>query len=148
MSRPRFEDIYMDLAEALSKRSTCKRLQVGCVITEANFQSVCSIGYNGNAAKFPNQCDTDTPGSCGDIHAECNAIIKNTTPAYVPKIVFVTHLPCVMCAKMMVNMGGIQKVYYRHEYRIKDSIVLLRDAGIDIEQLDAVQTIQSKVTLQ
>src|SRR4051812_9059551 len=111
--RVSFEKIYMDLAVALSQRSTCARLKVGCVIVDQNFQSIYSLGYNGNAKGFPNQCDTTTPGSCGDLHAECNAIIKCYVPAFVQKIVFVSNLPCKMCAKMFVNLGGVTKIYYR-----------------------------------
>lgn len=44
MERPSFEEIYMQLAESFSKRSTCKRLQVGTVITSLDFRKVLSIG--------------------------------------------------------------------------------------------------------
>lgn len=65
MTRPELPDIYMRFALDLARRSTCKRAQVGAVITTADFQQVLAIGYNGNARNAPNTCDTDEPGACG-----------------------------------------------------------------------------------
>lgn len=63
--RPSFETIYMKLAWAMSERSTCRRLSVGCAITSWDFRRVIAVGYNGNASKLQNDCDSDTPGACG-----------------------------------------------------------------------------------
>ena len=134
-NRPSFPEVYMKLAEIISSRSTCDRLQVGTVITTADFRKVVSLGYNGNASGLPNQCDRETPGSCGCLHSEENAIINCDVPRETKKIVFVTHLPCPMCAKRLINLGGVQKVYYKHDYRIHDSIDILKIAGIEIEQM-------------
>jgi len=57
MCRPTFEQVYMDFAIAISRRSTCKRLQVGAVITTTDFRKVLAIGYNGNASGLPNRCN-------------------------------------------------------------------------------------------
>src|SRR5690554_3413459 len=72
---PLFE-VYMRMAEELSKRSTCTRARVGTVITDAGLSNVLGIGYNGNAAGLPNRCDSDEPGRCGCIHSEMNALVK------------------------------------------------------------------------
>lgn len=64
-NRPKFESIFMDLAIQLSKRSTCKRKSVGCVVTSEDFSEVYGIGYNGNYQGGPNTCDSDEPGNCG-----------------------------------------------------------------------------------
>lgn len=133
--RPSFPEVYMKLAEIVATRSTCDRLQVGTVITSDDFRKVISIGYNGNATGLPNQCDQETPGSCGCLHSEENAIINCDVPRETRKIVFVTHLPCPMCAKRLINLGGVKKVYYKNDYRIHDSLELLKIAGIEVEQL-------------
>lgn len=65
MSRPSFRSIYMRLALMMAERSTCQRLQVGCVITSVDFRYVYGVGYNGNASGLPNTCDRSTPGNCG-----------------------------------------------------------------------------------
>jgi len=80
MTRPSFENVYMKLADELSKRSTCNRLQVGTVITSTDFRKVLSVGYNGNAAGLPNCCDRAEPGNCGCLHSEENAVINCDTP--------------------------------------------------------------------
>ena len=133
--RPSFEKIYLRLARELAARSTCKRLQVGTVITTTDFRKVLAIGYNGNASGLPNGCDRDESGNCGCLHSEENAVINCDTPRYVEKIVFVTHLPCAMCAKRLINLGNVLKVYYSEDYRSHESISIFEQVGIEIKQL-------------
>lgn len=141
-SRPRFEDIYMRLALMMSERSTCKRtnssgalMKVGCAIVTPDFRKVIAVGYNGNAAGLQNTCDSNEVGACGCIHAEANAVINCDTPRHVEKLVFATHLPCVNCAKMIINLGNVKKVFYFNDYRIKKSLELFDQVGIKWEQL-------------
>src|SRR5256885_2941293 len=128
--RPTFQRIYMDLALKLAERSTCHRLQVGTVITSTDFRKVLAVGYNGNATGLSNTCDRDEPGNCGCLHSEENAVINCDAPRFIEKVVFVTHLPCVQCAKRLINLGNVKKVYYGEDYRLKDSIELLQSGGI------------------
>lgn len=133
--RPSFEEINMRMALLVAQRSTCKRLQVGCIVTSTDFRKMLSMGYNGNASGLPNTCDSDEPGKCGCIHAEQNAVINCDSPRGVDKIVFITNLPCPMCAKFLVNLGNVQKVYYAEDYRIRAGLEVLRAAGIYYAQL-------------
>lgn len=130
MTRPTFEEINMRYAELLAQRSTCARLQVGCVITSVDFRKVLSVGYNGNASSLPNRCDSEVPGSCGCLHAEDNAVINCDSPRSTEKIVFCTHLPCKMCAKRFVNLGNVVKVLYSEDYRLREGLDVLDSAGI------------------
>jgi dCMP deaminase len=134
-NRPKFEEIYMRFAYDLSRRSTCKRLQVGCVIVSADYSRVFGIGYNGNAAGLANTCESDTPGDCGCLHAEDNALLKTNEGPEYPKIVFVTHQPCAYCAKRMVNKGGVKKVFYSEPYRIRRGLDILEEVGIEVERI-------------
>jgi len=134
-TRPTFETIYLELAKKLAARSTCLRLQVGTVITTTDFRKVLAVGYNGNATGLPNRCDREEPGNCGCLHSEENAVINCDAPRQLEKIVFVTHLPCVQCAKRLINLGNVRKVYYGEDYRIRDSVALLGSVGIHVEQL-------------
>ncbi|MEK6705516.1 MAG: hypothetical protein AABZ06_06985 [Bdellovibrionota bacterium] len=133
--RPSFENIYLSLATILAARSTCARLQVGTVITTTDFRKVLAVGYNGNATGLGNACDRDEPGNCGCLHSEENAVINCDAPRFLDKYVFVTHLPCVACAKRLINLGNVKAVYYKNDYRIRDSIKLLQSVGISVEQL-------------
>lgn len=137
--RPSFPELYMRFAELVATRSTCRRMQVGTVITSADFRKVISIGYNGNASGLPNTCDSDEPGKCGCLHAEENAIINCDTPRDAPKLVFVTLQPCPMCAKRLINLGGVQRVYFGQEYRLRDSIGMLESANIGVEQISPLR---------
>lgn len=130
-----FEEIYMNLAVALSERSTCKRLKVGTVITSVDYRYVFAVGYNGNASGMQNCCDRDEIGNCGCLHSEENAIINCMCTRDTSKIVFITVNPCVMCAKRLINMGGIKKIYYKESYRLSDSIKILESTGIEVVQL-------------
>ena len=135
MNRPSFHNILMNMALLVAKRSTCSRLQVGAVISSADFRSVLSMGYNGNATGMPNCCDKTGPdavGGCGCIHGEANAVINCTTPRSVEKYVFVTDSPCPTCAKYLINLGGVTHVLYFREYRLKNAIFYLHDAGITV----------------
>lgn len=135
-TRPSFPTIYLRLARELAARSTCRRLQVGTVITSTDFRKVLAVGYNGNATGLPNHCDRDEPGNCGCLHSEENAVINCDSPRHVEKLVFVTHLPCVACAKRLINLGNVRAVYYAQDYRVRDSVDLLQSVGIAVHQLD------------
>lgn len=133
--RPSFVNIFMNLARQLAERSTCQRLKVGTVITSTDFRKVLSLGYNGNACGLPNACESNVPGLCLCIHSEANAIINCDIPRHVEKIVFVTHSPCKMCAKYLINLGNVKKVYYNSAYRITEPVDLLKRVGIEVEQI-------------
>lgn len=132
VTRPPLYEVYMRMAEELAKRSTCSRLQVGTVLTDAALEHVLAIGYNGNVRGFPNRCDSDEAGKCGCIHSEMNALVK--APGEVPdKVAFITASPCVMCAKLMVQ-AKVSHVFYRRAYR--------DPAGLDVLERAGVMTVQ------
>lgn len=134
MQRPSFTEIYLGLAFSLARRSTCKRLKVGTVITSTDYRKVLAIGYNGNASGLPNCCDRDEPGNCGCLHSEENAVINCDSPRHIEKYVFVSHLPCSACAKRLINLGNVKKVIYGYDYRKRDSLDILSAAGILVER--------------
>jgi dCMP deaminase len=121
-------EVYMRMAEELAKRSTCMRLQVGTVVTDARLENVLAIGYNGNARGLPNRCDSTVPGHCGCIHSEVNALVK-APGSQRDKVVFVTDSPCVACAKLMIN-SGVTHVFYRRPYRDPAGVELLATSGV------------------
>ena len=142
--RPSFESVYMDFAKAISKRSSCKRLNVGSVVTTTDFRKVLSVGYNGNAAGLPNTCDRDEAGNCGCLHSEENAAINCDSPRSVEKYVFVTHLPCASCAKRLINIGNVKKVFFDEDYRKRDSVELFKIVGIQLFKIDGEEVMEVK----
>ena len=134
--RPSFQKIYMNLAIDISKRSTCSRRQVGCVISSSDFRRILAVGYNGNASGLPNKCDAPNVSSgCGCIHAEENACISCVEPRSTKKIVFVTVFPCKMCAKIFVQLGGVKQIYYLDDYHDEEAKFVFDMAGIEFCRL-------------
>jgi len=133
LQRPTLPEVFGRFSQLVALRSTCKRLQVGSVITSGDYTRVLSIGYNGNAKGLANTCDREEPGNCGCIHSEINALLKlDYTEQH--KIMFVTDSPCIACAKAMIN-AGIDAVYYLREYRKTEGVELLRSVRIPTELL-------------
>jgi len=128
VSRPPLYEVYMRMADELAKRSTCARLRVGTVLTDARLEHVVAIGYNGNARGFPNRCDSTEAGKCGCIHSEMNALVKSPGELR-DKVAFVTASPCVMCAKLMVQ-AHVSHLFYRQAYRDASGLEVLDQAGI------------------
>jgi dCMP deaminase len=110
-------------------------MKVGAAIVSSDFRQVFAVGYNGNASGLPNGCDSAEPGKCGCIHAETNAVVSCTAARAEPKILFCTHLPCMACAKLIIQLGGVQEVYYQQDYRLKDSLVALTESRIKMGHL-------------
>ena len=133
--RPSWDNIWMDFAHTISKRSYDPQFQVGCcIVTEDNCQ-VLAIGYNGNHKGGPNKRESEEPGSSGFIHAEINALIKMDYNIPKKKTMYLTLSPCKACAKAIIN-GGINKVVYSREYRDLSGVELLKNSGIEVCFLD------------
>ena len=130
MSRPNWDKIWMDFAKSISKRSCDSKYQVGAVIVNSENTQVLSIGYNGDQKGGTNKRDSTETGQSGFIHAEINALIKMDYNNPCKKKMYLTLSPCEVCAKAIVNAGIDELIYlefYRHG---KNSIRILKDAGI------------------
>lgn len=131
--RPSWDETWMQMARTVSQRSYDPRLRVGAVIVAADNTTLLSLGYNGNYRQGPNVPDSMIPGGSGFIHAELNALLKLDFHSHHRKIMYVTHSPCVACAKCTVN-AGISEVVYESEYRDAAGVALLRDAGVQVRR--------------
>ncbi len=134
--RPSFSRIYMGLALALSRRSSCSRAQVGCVVTTFDGTQVLAIGYNGGPRGLPDTCgDGVAPGLCPCTHGEANAMVKLPYDHPSLKRLYTTTEPCRACAALIVN-AGISEVVYLHEYRLHDGLELLKLAGLKVRKME------------
>lgn len=131
--RPSWDSIWMGFAGQLARRSTCRRLSVGCVVVSEDNSIVLGMGYNGGAKGQSNDCLSSEAGNCGHIHAEINALIKTNYRDAAPKKVYTTSEPCYVCAEALVN-AGIQEVIYRDPYRKHDGLALLAEAGVRVRR--------------
>jgi dCMP deaminase len=131
--RPSWNEIWIDFAHTIARRSYDPRHQVGAVIVTEDNSQVLAVGYNGNYKGGPNAVESDIPGESGMLHAEINALLKMDYNNPKKKIMYVTLSPCRMCAKAMIN-AGIECVIYNEEYRDPSGINLLCDAGVEVSR--------------
>ena len=132
--RPGWDDVWMEFAHIISRRSYDPRHQVGAVVVTEDNTQVLAVGYNGNYAGGPNEAESSVPGESGMIHAEFNALLKMDYNNPKNKILYVTLSPCRMCAKAIIN-SGINKVIYDEEYRDTSSVEILESAGVIVKKM-------------
>ena len=129
------DNMYIEIAKTIAKRSYCKRKQVGCVIVRDDM--IISDGYNGTPTGFENICeDKNNTTKKYVLHAEANALTKlaKSTNSSSHATIYVTMSPCYECSKLIVQTG-IKRVVFQELYRIDDGLRLLKDAGIKVEHL-------------
>jgi dCMP deaminase len=144
--KQKWVDAFMDTAERFAQLSSAKRLQVGAVVVKD--ERITSIGYNGTPAGWDNNCEYVQVVEMDNkfdqvlktkpevIHAEANAISKlaKSSESGEGSSIFITHAPCVECAKLIYG-AGITKVYYRTAYRDSIGIDFLAKCNIEVEQV-------------
>ncbi len=151
--KPDFNDIFMDLAVNLAKRSHCIKAQVGAVLTKDT--RIISIGYNGPPAgthncdeEFPEiGCERDSKGSCSlALHAEQNAILyaSKNGMSVEGATIYVTLSPCIACARIIFSMK-IKKVFFLHSYakykgiEKDEGVEFLRKFGVEVIEYQKMQ---------
>ena len=128
--RPSWDELWMNFAHSIAKRSCDSKYQVGAVIVNSENTQVLSIGYNGDQKGGSNRRDSTATGQSGFIHAEINALIKMDYNNPCKKKMYLTLSPCEVCAKAIVNAGISELIYSEFYVHGKNSIRILNDAGI------------------
>ena len=130
---------YMDTAEVFAELSHARRLHVGAIVVKDD--RIISIGYNGMPAGWDNDCedvleDRTLKTKPEVLHAETNAIAKlaKSTESGLGATMFITHAPCLDCAKL-IYQSGINSVYYRTSYRDDNGVEFLKNSGIGVAQV-------------
>jgi dCMP deaminase len=156
--KQKFIDAHMASAEVYSRLSSAKRLQVGCVVVKDN--TIIGIGYNGMPSGWTNDCEVKVYATEWSIdnniwdyqeedgtqynlktrpevmHAETNALAKiaRSTNSSEGASLFVTHAPCIDCAKL-IHQSGINSVYYRNSYRDDLGINFLKQCKVEVTKV-------------
>ena len=148
MSRPTWDEYFMQMAELTATRSTCLRRSVGAVIVKD--KQIIATGYNGAPKGVPHCIDKggcirekmgipsgERHELCRALHAEQNAIIQAATIGLSIEggTIYVTHQPCVICAKMIIN-AGITKIIVKNGYPDALSVEMLNEAGLKISKVE------------
>ena len=139
---------HMKSAFNYAECSTADKLKVGCVLVKDG--RIISIGYNGMPSGWSNKCETlsfwtedgrQLPTQVlvtkpEVLHAEENAITKlaRSTETGEGATAFITHSPCLSCAKLLYS-SGIIGVYYTHPYRNTEGLDFLKKCKMRIDKL-------------
>jgi dCMP deaminase len=155
---------YMDVAYRFAQMSSARRLQVGAIIVKDD--RIISIGYNGmpyehDEIKYPDARVEDRKVICGEpqrtgrkitatrryrltskpevLHAEQNALMKlaRSTESGEGATLFVTHAPCLQCAKN-TYMAGISRVIIGEHYRSTEGIEFLQKCGVECVMMSSI----------
>lgn len=138
--KDKFIQAYMKTAEVFAELSYAKRLHVGAIIVKDD--RIISIGYNGMPAGWDNNCEDKVWDKDGDytlktkpevLHAESNAIAKlaRSNDSGEGAAIFITHSPCLECAKL-IYQSGIRQVFYKVNYRDTAGIDFLSKSNIPV----------------
>ncbi|HWQ76408.1 MAG TPA: cytidine/deoxycytidylate deaminase family protein [Syntrophomonas sp.] len=144
--RPSWDQYFLELADLVASRSTCRRRQVGAVLVRK--ERIISTGYNG-APRGLAHCleigclreEMQIPSGhryelCRGVHAEQNAIINAAFYGVSTQdaIIYCTNQPCLICARMIIN-AGIIRVVHRGDFDDSLAIQFLQEAGIEIVEI-------------
>jgi dCMP deaminase len=142
--KDKLKQAYLKTAETFAELSHARRLHVGAIVVKDD--RIISIGYNGMPAGWDNTCEdvvqhsddtTSLKTKPEVLHAETNAIAKlaRSNESGLGADIFITHAPCLDCAKL-IYQSGIKRVWYGTEYRDSTGVNFLQQSGILIEQLN------------
>lgn len=143
--KPKFKEVYFNIAKEISSLSYAERLKVGAIIVKNN--NLLAFGFNGTPSGWDNTCEDAKLSFLTNfqeaelitkkevIHSEMNAIYKlaKSHESGDGASMFCTHSPCLECAKG-IFMSGIKEFYYENEYRSNDGLVFLEKSGVFVEK--------------
>ena len=140
MERPDWDSYFMEIAQIVSKRSTCLRRAVGAVLVKD--KQILATGYNGTPKGLPH-CEEvgclreqlhvlsgQMHELCRGIHAEQNSVIQAAVNgvSISGSTLYCTHQPCVVCSKILIN-AGIKRIVYANPYPDKLAAEMMHEAG-------------------
>ncbi len=138
--KPKYQTAHMRAAHLYAGLSTARRLKVGALIVKDD--RIVSIGYNGMPSGWDNNCEYELDDGTIKtkpevLHAETNAIAKlaKSTESGLDADLFVTHSPCLDCAKL-IYQSGIRRVYYANAYRDDSGIAFLKASNVEVIKID------------
>ncbi len=140
------DEYFMEIAEVVSKRSTCIKRHVGAVLVKDSH--ILSTGYNGAPSGFKH-CNSEIcvrqnlksgekPELCRGVHAEINCIIQaaiHGTSILGNTTLYSTHFPCMNCLKLIIN-AGIKRIVYGEGYNMENKVKeeMVKESNLSIEK--------------
>jgi dCMP deaminase len=138
-TRPSWDEYFISTAILMASRSTCSRLNVGCVIVSAGEHKnrIIAAGYNGFLPGLPHTSCIRDGHEIATVHAEQNAISDAARRGVSISgcTAYITHFPCINCAKLLIS-AGIKTIKYLHDYHNDDLVLrLFEESNIEITKL-------------
>ncbi|MCK4390245.1 MAG: cytidine/deoxycytidylate deaminase family protein [Desulfobacterales bacterium] len=147
MSRPSWNEYFMDIASLVAKRSTCLRRHVGAIAVLD--KRILATGYNGAPTGLPHCLDIgclreelgipsgERHEMCRGLHAEQNVIIQAAYHGVSIKgaTLYCTNLPCSICSKMLIN-AGVREIIYAEGYADSMAEEMLEAAGVKLTRMN------------
>jgi dCMP deaminase len=144
VTRPNIDEYFLKIASVVAERSTCRRHHIGAVAVRD--KHILATGYNGAAAGLKDclelgclRDEMNIPSGtrheiCRGIHAEQNTIIQASLHGVSLEgaTLYVTHTPCILCAKMLVN-ARIKRFVTFGKYADDSFLELFNEAGVKFE---------------
>ena len=130
--RKSWDEYFLEIAEVVATRSTCERLNVGCVIVKD--RRIISTGFNGSIHNHDHcedvGCLINDEGRCiRTIHAEENAVLHADRQSLKEATAYITHESCEKCAKTLAQ-SGVRRIVFRHRYPNKWNEHFLKDIEV------------------
>lgn len=151
-TRPCWDEYFMDIAQLVSRRSTCLRRKVGAVLVKD--KRILATGYNGAPSNIAHCRVTGclrgklkVPSGqrhelCRGLHAEQNVLLQAALHGVSSKesILYITVTPCIICAKMIIN-AGVKEIVIKGQYPDSRAKEFLNQAKIKIRKLKKLSRI-------
>ena len=135
MERPTWDEYFKRIVEVTSERSSCERLQVGCLLTKDN--RIISQGYNGFLPGCPHKSVVRNNHEQATVHAEQNALCDcaKRGVSCLDSTAYVTHYPCIICTRLLLA-SGIKEIKYINDYK-NDELVsyFCKQAKVNIKKI-------------
>lgn len=142
MSRPSWDQYFIDITHLVATRSTCMRRQVGALLVKN--RNILATGYNGTPSGIRHCEETGclrerlkVPSGerhelCRGLHAEQNAIIQAARHGVNidGSTLYCTTMPCIICTKMLIN-AGISRIVYEGGYSDDLAQEMVQESGIE-----------------
>ncbi len=156
MTRPSWDEYFMEITHLVARRSTCLRRRVGAVVVKD--KNILATGYNGAPSGVAHCLEVgcmrerlaiasgERHELCRGLHAEQNAIIQAAKHGtnINGSTLYCTTMPCVICSKMIIN-AGIRQIVFEEGYSDPLAEEMIKEAGIGIVRFSELGAIVKEI---
>ena len=153
MTRPSWDEYFMEITHIVARRSTCLRRQVGAVLVQD--KNILATGYNGAPSGVAHCLDVgclreklgipsgERHELCRGLHAEQNAIIQAAKHGtnIDNATIYSTTMPCIICSKMIIN-AGISRIVFEEGYSDSLAAEMIEESGVAVEKFQPSGALQ------